>query len=214
MKLLAAVSLVALALVGIVPAASAQSTNTPSTQSTNTASSQSNPDQKDHVEFGVFFDYYRLQFAKLNMYGVGGRAGVHLFNSFSVEGEVSYDFQRSTTQNVISFGTPTTETSNVRLIHVLAGPKYELGKGRLRFFVVAKAGLLHFGVGGPVTTGTAINQIANIRDGVRKVVYYPGGGIEFKFWKLGFRVEAGDEIFVDNGANHNVKAAAGPVIRF
>lgn len=214
MKLLAAVCVLALGLMTIVPAASAQSTNTISTQSTNTASSPSNTDQKDRVEFGVFFDYYRLQFAKLNMYGVGGRAGVHLFNSFSVEGEVSYDFQRSLTQNIVTFGTTTSVTSNVRLIHVLAGPKYELGKGRIRFFVVAKAGLLDFGVSSPVTTGTAFNQIANIRDGVRKVVYYPGGGVEFKLWKLGFRLEAGDEIFVDNGANHNLKAAAGPVIRF
>lgn len=206
MKLLAAVCVLALGLMATALAASAQSTNTPT--------AQSNPEQKDHFEFGGFFDYYRLQFAKLNLYGIGGRAGFRLFSSFSLEGEVSYDFQSSTPQNVVTFGTTTTVNTNVRLIHVLAGPKYELSKGRIRFFVVAKAGLLDFGVSSPATNGTALNQIANIRDGVRKVVYYPGGGIEFKLWKLGFRVEAGDEIFVDNGANHNVKAAAGPVIRF
>ena len=210
MRLLAAVGLLAL-LAGIAPAASAQNTNPAPAQSTST---QSTNEQNERVELGVFFDYYRLQFAKLNMYGVGGRGGINLFHSIAIEGEVSYDFQRSLTQSVISFGTTTTVTSNVRLIHVLVGPKYQIGKGRIRLFVVAKAGLLDFGVGGPVTTGTAINRIANIRDGVKKPVYYPGGGVEFKFWKLGFRVEAGDEIFVDNGANHNLKAAAGPIIRF
>jgi hypothetical protein len=45
-------------------------------------------------------------------------------------------------------------------------------------------------------------------------VFYPGGGVEFNAGRLGIRVEAGDEIYFDNGANHNFRLTAGPQIRF
>lgn len=199
MKLLLAVSVLALGLGVMTPAAAAQSNSN---------------DEKDHGEFGVYFDYFRLQFASANLFGVGGRAGFNLLRHLAVEGEMSYDFERSTTQTITSSGITNTFTSNIRLIHVLAGPKIQTTKGPIRFFGVAKAGFLDFGIAGPVTAGTVINQIANIRDGNKKVVYYPGGGIEFSAGRFGIRIEAGDEIFVDNGVNHNLKFMGGPVIRF
>jgi hypothetical protein len=45
-------------------------------------------------------------------------------------------------------------------------------------------------------------------------VFYPGGGIEAFAGILGIRAEAGDEMYFENGANHNLKVTVGPVLRF
>ena len=212
MKFFAAVCALALGLVVMEPAASAQSTNTVPIQNTSTTSSS---EVNEHGEFGVFLDYFRLQFASLNLYGIGGRGAFNLFHSFALEGDVAYDFQRGVNQTVTGFGGTSTVTTNVHLLNVLVGPKYQIGKGRIRIFATAKAGLLDFGVSSPAVSGSpALNQIANVRNGNKKVVYYGGGGVEFKLWKIPLRIDAGDEVFVDNGANHNIKATAGPVFRF
>ncbi|HWG87700.1 MAG TPA: hypothetical protein VN679_07970, partial [Candidatus Acidoferrales bacterium] len=70
-------------------------------------------------------------------------------------------------------------------------------------------------VGGPATAGTINNQIGNIVDGNTDGVFYPGGGIELNVGWLGIRAEAGDEImFLNNGAQNNLRITAGPQIRF
>ena len=196
MKRLAVLSVLALFLGVMAPAAFAQS------------------DDKNHGEFGVYFDYFRLEFAKLNLFGVGGRVGFNIHPAVAIEGEMSYDFERSTTETITSGGITNTFRSNLRLIHGLAGPKIQTTKGPIRLFVVVKGGLLNFGVGGPVTAGAFANQIGTIKDGDTNGVFYPGGGIEFNAGNFGLRLEAGDEIFWDNGANHNFKFMGGPQIRF
>ena len=177
------------------------------------ASAQSN-DDKNHGEFGVYFDYFRLEFAKLNLFGVGGRAGFNIRPAVAIEGEMAYDFERSTTQTITSGGIANTFRSNLRLIHGLAGPKIQTTKGPIRLFAVLKGGLLNFGVGGPVTAGSFAKQIGTIKDGDTNGVFYPGGGIEFNAGNFGIRLEAGDEIYWDNGPNHNFKFMGGPQIRF
>jgi hypothetical protein len=169
---------------------------------------------RNHGEFGVFFDYTRLQFAKANFFGVGGRVGFNVSPAVALEGEMAYDFERSQTATITTNGISNTSRSNLRLIHGLFGPKFETTRGPVRVFVVLKGGLLNFGVGGAVTGGTFANQIGTIRDGDTNGVFYPGGGIEFNAGAFGLRLEAGDEIYWDNGANHNFKFTGGPVIRF
>ena len=176
------------------------------------ASAQS--DDRNHGDFGIYLDYFRLQFAKLNMFGVGGRIGFNIHPAVAVEGEMSYDFERSTTQTITSSGITNTFRSNLRLIHGLFGLKVQSTRGPVRVFLVAKGGLLNFGVGGPVTAGTFANQIGTIQDGDTNGVFYPGGGIEFNAGAFGIRLEAGDEMYWDNGVNHNFKFMGGPQIRF
>lgn len=43
---------------------------------------------------------------------------------------------------------------------------------------------------------------------------YPGGGIETFIGPLGLRVEAGDEIYLNNGANNNLRVTFSPTLRF
>jgi hypothetical protein len=43
---------------------------------------------------------------------------------------------------------------------------------------------------------------------------YPGGGIEAHWKVIGLRLDAGDEIYFNGGAHHNVRITFGPIIRF
>src|SRR5947209_12304003 len=67
---------------------------------------------KDHGNFGVYFDYTRLQFAKLNLFGVGGRVGINVHPHIALEGEMAYDFARSTRVDAVCI--PEINCSNLR----------------------------------------------------------------------------------------------------
>jgi hypothetical protein len=43
---------------------------------------------------------------------------------------------------------------------------------------------------------------------------YPGGGVEGFWGPIGLRLEAGDEIYFDNGTHNNLKVTFGPAFRF
>lgn len=178
------------------------------------ASAQGN-DDKNHGNFGVYFDYTRLQFAKNNFFGVGARLGLNVHPHIVLEGEMAYDFERNATASITDLsGNTTTVRSNLRLIHGLFGPKIQT-TGPIRVFAVLKGGLLNFSGGNTaVTTGNVGNQVGNVLNGDTNGVFYPGGGVEFNAGFIGLRLEAGDEIFFDNGANHNFKFMGGPQIRF
>ena len=70
MKRLAVFCALALCLAVLAPAASAQGN-----------------DDRNHGNFGIYFDYTRLEFAKLNMFGVGGRVGFNVHPAVALEGE-------------------------------------------------------------------------------------------------------------------------------
>ncbi len=198
MKHLAIFGVLVLGLAALGPAASAQNTSN---------------DDKNHGNFGIYLDYTRLQAAQANMFGVGGRLGINVHPHVALEGEMAYDFERSQTATITSGGITNTFRSNLRLIHGLFGFKFQT-TGPVRIFALVKGGLLNFGVSGPATAGSFANQIGTIQDGDTNGVFYPGGGVEFNAGWLGVRIEAGDEIYFDNGANHNFRLTAGPQIRF
>jgi len=196
MKRFAILSAVVVCLAMIAPTASAE-------------------DDKNHGDFGVYFDYTRLQFAKQNFFGVGARLGFNIHPHIVMEAEGAYDFEQNTTANITDLsGNTTTVRSNLRLIHGLFGPKIQT-TGPVRVFAVLKGGFLNFRGGNPaVTIGNVSNQVGNVLNGDTNGVFYPGGGVEFNAGFFGIRLEAGDEIFFDNGANHNFKFMGGPQIRF
>ena len=196
MKRFAILSAVCLCLAMMAPAALAQ-------------------DDKNHGDIGVFADYTRLQFAKQNFFGVGGRVGFNISPHVVLEAGMAYDFEQNTTASITDLsGNTTTVRSNLRLLHGLFGPKFQT-TGPVRIFAVVKGGFLNFRGGNTgVTFGNFGNQVANVLNGDTNGVVYPGGGIEFNAGFLGIRLEAGDEIFFDNGAQHNFKFMGGPQIRF
>jgi opacity protein-like surface antigen len=203
MKNLAMLSVLALCL-ALAPAAKGQ-TN---------PQDQSNTNNKNHGNIGAYFDFTRLQGQSLNMFGVGGRVGFNIRKRIVLEAEMAYDFERTTTQTFTAGSVTSTTRTDVRLLHALFGPKIQT-KGPMRLFILAKAGLVNFGVSGPVTAGAINNQIGNIINGDTNTAFFPGAGVEFKIGRIGFRAEAGDEImFLRGGTQNNFRATFGPQLRF
>jgi len=171
-------------------------------------------DDLNHGNFGVYFDYTRLDNADLNMFGVGARLGVNVHPHVVLEGEMAWDFERSFSTTITGATGSTIVRSNLRLLHGLFGPKIQT-TGPVRVFAVLKGGFVNFGRGGAATAGTLGNQISNVADGDTDGAFYPGGGVEFNVGWLGFRVDAGDEIiWFNDGAHNNFRLTAGPQIRF
>jgi hypothetical protein len=166
----------------------------------------------DHAEVGAFVNYTRLHNAgDTNFYGFGGRLGFNVNPNVQIEAEGAYDFQRNVDAQVnLGNGNFSSERSGLRMTHFLFGPKFQFGgSGPVHVFVTAKGGLLNF------STDTRFSsQVNNIPFGNTNGVFYPGGGIEFFAGWLGMRFEAGDEMYFDHGANHNLRVTVGPTIRF
>jgi hypothetical protein len=178
----------------------------------------------NHAEVGAYADYFRFAPASgtsANYVGVGGRAGFNVNPNAALEGELNYDFARNfTTTSTINNGTTTTTTfvtTGVRPITGLFGPKFQFGtSGGFRVFATGKLGFIDFTTTNPnhVTGAQFSNSIAGVGSGGTHLAFYPGGGFESFWGPLGLRLEAGDEIYLNNGTYNNLRITLGPTLRF
>jgi len=171
---------------------------------------------QDHVELGVYADYVRLHHAdNANFWGLGGRVGFNVHSHVQLEAEMSYDFDQAFTNTFTNGGVVTINRTNLRLLHAMFGPKIQTNAGPVRAFLLLKGGFLNFsGNGGAATFGNVGNQLNTISGGDTNGVFYPGGGVEFFAGPIGLRIEAGDLMYFDRGANHNLRLSVGPTFRF
>lgn len=178
---------------------------------------QDSPHSLNHVEVGAFADYFRLGTANpaINFVGVGGRVGVNVHPNIQLEAEMSYDFKRNFT-SVFSNGVSTQFVStDLRPLTALFGPKFQVGtSGPVRAFITGKVGLVNFNVSNQNPPSGFKSSLGAITTGDTRFAAYPGGGIEGFWGPFGLRLEAGDEIYLDNGAKNNLKVTFGPTFRF
>lgn len=181
-----------------------------------------NPHTFNHGEIGVYGDLLRLN--SVNFLGLGGRVGFNVHPNVALEAEMNYDFEENyTTVNVSGGGGTgtggvgtTTYTSRVRPLTGLFGPKFQFGtSGPFRAFITGKAGFAEFSTGTNAPSGTSFgNAFDQFGGSTTHFAAYPGGGIEGFFGPIGLRVEAGDEIWLSNGAHNSLRVTFGPTIRF
>jgi hypothetical protein len=170
---------------------------------------------QDHAEIGVFADYVRLHHLDgANFWGLGGRVGFNIHSHVQLEGDMAYDFERQFTTTTSTGGTTTFTRSGLRLWHGTFGPKFQTNAGPVRAFFVLKGGFLNFGVSGASVTNGFTDQFGTFIGGDTNGVFYPGGGVEFFAGPIGLRVDAGDLMYFDRGANHNFSLTVGPTFRF
>ncbi len=162
----------------------------------------------NHGEVGAFFNFTRLHHANENFYGAGGRIGFNVHKNVQLEAEGAYDWNRNFSSSITDTNGTSITTSKLRLVHGLFGPKINFLSGPVRPFVVLKGGILNF------SGGTTVSGVFNGLGGDTNGVFYPGGGVEGFIGWFGIRAEAGDEMYFDNGANHNFRFTAGPQFRF
>ncbi|HEY3705004.1 MAG TPA: hypothetical protein VGL22_08080 [Terracidiphilus sp.] len=173
----------------------------------------------NHGEVTAFGDYFRFApsgHSATNFVGLGGRVGFNIHPNVAIEGEMAYDFERNFTTLNSSGGTTTTVVTGVRPLTGLFGPRFQFGtSGPFRAFVTGKAGFLEMSTSNKSpSTGSFSNALDQFGGSGTHFAAYPGGGIEAFFGPLGLRAEAGDEIYLSNGAHNNLKIMVGPTLRF
>jgi hypothetical protein len=172
---------------------------------------------QDHGQVGVYGDYVRLSQTKTNMAGLGGRFGVNVNPAVAFEAEMNYDFNQVFTEGFTntSTGTVSLQRSNMRLLQGLFGPKFQSPRGPIRAFLTVKGGFINFRFDPrPATFATFTSTVENLRSQDVSGVLYPGGGLEIHFGPIGIRLDAGDEIYFNSGAHHNLRVTFGPFISF
>jgi hypothetical protein len=171
----------------------------------------------EHVQVGVFADYFRLSATDSNLLGVGGRASFVAYKRLKLEGEMAYDFSRAFTEGFTdnSTGDVIIQRTDLRVIHGLFGPRINLGSHRIQPFVTAKGGFINFRLDdAPATFGTFTSSVSGLRRNDLIGSFYPGGGLEGHVGPIGLRFDIGDEMYFDHGTHHNLRMTFGPVIRF
>ncbi len=180
----------------------------------------------NHVEIGIFGDYFRLggtQGATLAgsgataFGGVGARLSINASRRWQIEAESNYDFAESFTEGFTSTAGTTAgfTTSTLRVLHGMAGPKFQSGGGPVRLFLTLKGGADDFMFSNaPVTFSTYTSSVSGLRSNSVDAVLYPGGGIEAFLGPIGIRLDVGDEIYFEGGPHNNLRITIGPTIRF
>jgi len=171
--------------------------------------------EHDHGEVGAFGDYLRLSEAgNANFLGVGGRVGFNVAPRVQLEGQMAYNFEQSFDFTNGSTLGPTISRSSLTLLLGLFGPKFILGTDHARFFGTVQGGFLRFGVNNGTTANSFTNAISSFGDSSTRGAMYPGVGGEFYVGPLGLRLDVGDFIYFNNGAQNNLSVRFGPQIKF
>ncbi len=170
----------------------------------------------NHVEFGGFADYLNLGGTSphINFVGLGGRVAVNVHPHVQLEAEMAYDFKRDFTTSFSDGVTTQLITSRVRPLTALFGPKFQTS-GPVRFFVTTKVGLINFSTSTDESVQSGFTGAINgVTAGDTKFAFYPGAGVEGFWGPIGLRLEAGDNMYFDNGTRNNFRVTFGPQFRF
>jgi len=173
-------------------------------------------ESENHVQVGVFADYFNLSRTSphINFVGIGGRAAFNVRSNVQIEAEMAYDFSRNFT-TTFSDGVNTRFVStDLRTLHALFGPKFGTSGGPVRLFGTFKAGLINFSVSNQNGTSGFQSSLSDVTTGNTAAAVYPGAGLEGFVGPIGLRAEVGDEIYFKNGTHNNLRVTFGPTLRF
>lgn len=171
----------------------------------------------DHINLGVYADYFRSNQTGTNMAGLGGRVGVKVLPHVKLEGEVAYDFNQVFTEGFSNTGggTVTFQNTGTRTLHGLFGPKLELGHSAFRPFLEVKGGFVNYSFDPRnASFDTFTSSVQNLRAQNMNAALMPGGGIEGRLGPVGLRLDVGDEMYFNRGTHNNLKVMFGPFVRF
>jgi hypothetical protein len=170
------------------------------------------------VEVGIFLDSLDISQTSTNNLGLGARLGVRVHHNVLFEGELAYDYGLNFDEayrNVITGDISAIKRTSIGVTHGLFGPTLIRGGGHLHPFATLKAGFIDFRLSTSLLPYVDIvSPILNLRTSNLNAALYPGAGIEATLGPIGLRLEAGDEIYFNEGAHNNLRITFGPVIRF
>ncbi|HZQ18067.1 MAG TPA: hypothetical protein VFA90_05045 [Terriglobales bacterium] len=171
-----------------------------------------------HFEVGGFVDYGRPTIPSFpaNAFGAGGRLDINLHRFLQAEIEAAYDVKYANFLLAASSASAVLTNSKLGILHANGGLKLQTAGGS--FFLFVKGGANEYFpertvdtiTGIPISISASLSPLSSFTHGI----FYPGGGLGFHAGPLGIRVDAGDEIYWDSGAHHNLRVTFGPTIRF
>jgi hypothetical protein len=174
--------------------------------------------QEDHLQVGVYADYFGLKQTKTNFAGLGARVGIPAIRHVNFEGEINYDFDQAFTEGFTNTttGGVSIQRSGNRLLHGLFGPKINLGGHHgITPFLTLKGGFIDFIFDPrPATLSTFVSSVDNLRASNLSGVLSPGGGFEGRLGPVGLRFDIADEMYFNRGTHNNLRVAFGPFIHF
>src|SRR6266403_5051513 len=160
----------------------------------------------DHVEVGVFADYMNFSATDphINFVGLGGRAAFNVHPNVQLEAEMAYDFKRNFTSNFSNGVNTQLVNTSSRPLTALFGPKFQAGtSGPFRAFVTGKLGFVNFSTSNQNASAGFTSALGGVTDGNTQFAVYPGAGIAGCWGPFGLRLDVGDVIYFDGGAQNN-----------
>ncbi len=170
------------------------------------------------IELGVFIDYLNISQTSTNNFGLGGRFGYRIHHDLLLEGELAYDYGINFDEayrNITNGNLTAIERTSIGVTHGLFGPKFQPSGGGVRPFVTLKAGFMDFRLSPSLLPySDAASTVLGLRTSNLNAAIYPAAGVEAALGPVGLRLEAGDEIYFNTGARHNLRITFGPILRF
>jgi hypothetical protein len=174
-----------------------------------------------HGEVGVYGDLFRVTPAGApveNFLGLGGRVGVNAAHGVALEGEMNYNFEQTLVTTNSSGFAATSVTAKVRPLTGLFGAKFTFAATHsVRPFVVGKVGFIDFSTSCNAPAGSPscfTGSLSDFGGNSTHVSAFPGAGVEFFGGPFGLRIDAGDQLYWNNGTNNNLRVTFSPTFRF
>jgi hypothetical protein len=173
---------------------------------------------QQRVEIGVFLDYLSISQTGSNDFGLGARFGYRVHHNVMLEGELAYDYGvnfKEVYRDVSNGNIAAIEHTSIGVTQGLIGPKIQPSGGGFRPFVTLKGGFLESRLSPSLLPqSTIVSSVLGLRTSSWNAAIYPAAGIEAAIGPLGLRLEAGDEVYFNNGAHNNLRITFGPILRF
>lgn len=170
------------------------------------------------VEAGVFLDYLSISQTSTNNFGLGARFGYRIHRAVMLEGELAYDYGINFDEaylNITNGNIAAIERTSIGVTHGLFGPKLQPGGGGFRPFVTLKGGFVDFRLSPSLVPYSDVaSTVFGLRTSSLNAAIYPAAGLEATLGPVGLRLEAGDEIYFNQGAHNNLRITFGPILRF
>jgi hypothetical protein len=170
------------------------------------------------MEAGVLLDYLNISQTNTSNIGLGGRFGYRIRGRVILEGELAYDYGVNFNElyrNLANGDVAAIGSTSIGVTHGLFGPTLEPARGHLRPFVTVKGGFVDFRLSPSLLPyGNVVSSVLGIRTDNLNAAFYPGAGAELSLGPLGLRLEGGDLVYFNNGAQNNLRITFGPILRF
>jgi hypothetical protein len=170
------------------------------------------------VEAGIFLDYLGVSQTSTNDFGLGARFGYRIHRDVMLEGELAYDYGINfdeTYHNIANGNIVAIARTSIGETQGLVGPKIQPSGGGFRPFATLKVGFLDFRLSPSLLPYSDVaSAVFGLRTSSLNAAIYPAAGIEATLGPLGLRLEAGDEIYFNQGVHNNLRITFGPILRF